>query len=254
MRDVLGYSVAALIGLWTATLQAWSTQWWAGVIIASAIALITSLHLLWNNLPAPTRGAIRPVFWKPTGYLRAWVGILLLCVLLGGGFVSSHWPTTFLRTQSPVNADAPPELSEPIASRLDHFIMRCDRPVPPGKTVEQSLAELNEFKQKLDIMGDALGLSFSMITIRGGVRLDIEVVSDEAKQRLGPLSSLGVTKLTMEVRRIGQVEIVSVFVKMPPQMAFYGWIPPNPKAPDTIAMVHRIEDFLGARHGICHII
>jgi hypothetical protein len=55
MRDVLGYAVAALIGLWTATLQAWSPQWWAGVVIASAVALLTSLHLLWTNLPEAAR-------------------------------------------------------------------------------------------------------------------------------------------------------------------------------------------------------
>lgn len=258
MRDVLGYAVAALIGFWTATLQAWSTQWWVGVIIASAIALITSLHLLWSNLPASTRAAIRPVFWKPTGFLRAWVGILLLCILLGGGYIGSHWPTAFLRTQVPSSGSAPTEPSEPsapIASRLDHFILTCDvPPPPPSKTPLDSLWELRDYKEKLDIMGDAMGVAFTMVTIRGGIRLEGEAVTEEAKQRLLPLSSVGVTKFALEVRRVGQVEIISMIVKMPPQLAFYGWIPPNPLAPDTISVVHWLENFLGARRGACHVI
>jgi hypothetical protein len=224
---------------------------WAGLVLMAGAIIGLIIWFAWGRTSQATWTADGKV---SGGKTRIALGIVLLCLLLGSGYVGSHWPTAFLRAQTPSDSNAPPESSGPIMSRLDHFIMRCDRPLPPGKTVEQSLADLNEFKQKLDVMGDALGLSFSMVTIRGGVRLDIEAVTDEAKQRLGPLSSLGVTKLTMEVRRIGQVEIVSVFVKMPPQMAFYGWIPPNPKAPDTIGMVHRIEDFLDARHGICHII
>src|ERR1700730_11334783 len=152
----------------------------AGMALMAAALLGLIIWFAWGRTSQATWTADGNVHGGKT---RVALGVVLLCVLLGIGYVGSHWPTTFLKTQSPVNADTPPEPSEPIASRLDHFIMRCDRPLsPPGKTVEQSLAELNEFKQKLDIMGDALGLSFSMITIRGGVRLDIEVVSDEAKQ------------------------------------------------------------------------
>jgi len=255
MRDVLGYAVAALIGLWTATLQAWSPQWWTGVIIASAIVLITSLHLLWNNLPVSTRDTIRPVFWKPTGYLRAWVGILLLCLLLGGGYVGSHWPTAFLRTQTPSNGNVSSEPSGPFVSRLNHFILSCDvPPPPPGKSVTDSLWELQDYKRKLDVLGDAMGVTFTMETIRGGVRIEAEATTDEAKQRIPALTMLGVTKFTFEIRRVEKVELVSVIIKLPPQFAFYGWIPPNPAAPDTKQVIYFVENFFGFKPGICQVI
>lgn len=257
MRDLLGYAVAALIGLWTATLQPWSPQWWAGVIIASAVVLITSLHVLWNNLPASVRGAIRPVFWKPDGYLRAWVGILLLCVLATGGYVGSHWPTGFLRsTQSaPQTASASTEPTEPTASRLNHIILRCDVPPDsPTRTVTDFLWELNDYKQKLDVLGDAMGVAFTMETIRGGFRIEAEAVTDEAKQRMLPLSSIGVTKFTFEIRRLDKFELVSAIVKLPPQYAFYGWIPPNPAAPDTILVIHWVERFFSFKAGTCHLV
>lgn len=63
MRDVLGYAVAALIGLVTLALQPWSPQWWAGIIVATAIAAVATAHLFvqwWNKnkdrrtaVPAP---------------------------------------------------------------------------------------------------------------------------------------------------------------------------------------------------------
>ena len=253
MRDLLSYAVAALIGLLTLTLQPWSPQWWAGVIIASAIALITSFHIVWNNLPAPARAAIGPLLWKPTGYLRSWIGILLLCVLMGGGYFASRWPTGFLKSEPPPSEN-PPAPTGPIMSRLDHFILRCDvPPPPPSKTGLDSLWELQDYKQKLDILGDAIGVAFTMVTIRGGVRLEVEAVTEMAKQRM-PLSKFGMTKVILEIRRIDKYELVSAFVNLPPQIGFYDLIPPNPAAPDSILLIQTIERFLGVQPGVCQII
>jgi hypothetical protein len=226
---------------------------WAGLVLMAGAIIGLIIWFAWGRTSQATWTADGKV---AGGKTRIALGAALLCVLLGGGYVGSHWPTAFLRTQAPSNGNASPSGPVgPIASRLDHFILRCNRPLTPvGKTVEQSLADLNEFKRKLDIIGDAMGLAFTMVTIRGGVRLDIDVVSDEAKQRTLPLSAAGVTKMTMEVRRIdNKTEIVSLFIKLPPQLSFYGWIPPNPLAPDTITMVIWIEQFLGAPRGTCSV-
>ena len=182
------------------------------------------------------------LIWKPTGHLQGWVGVLLLGVLMAGGYVASHWPTTFLRTSQNSPADGI-ETVGPLTSRLDHFILSCNIP-PPNKTANDLFWELNDYKRNLDILGDAMGLRFSMTEIRGGIRIEAEAITKEAKERIYPLSSVGVTKMTIEVRRINKIELVSVFVAMPLQLAFYGWIPPNPAAPDTIVVVQRIEQIL----------
>jgi hypothetical protein len=47
--DVFSLAVAALIGLYTITLQPWSPQWWGGVAVAGTIALATGGHIFWNR-------------------------------------------------------------------------------------------------------------------------------------------------------------------------------------------------------------
>jgi hypothetical protein len=254
--DIFGLAIAVVIAGLSQIVAPWSGPWWAGMTVAILIAVATGLHLFWANLPEVAQAAIGPTIWQPTGYLRAWIGVLLLCLLLGGGYIGSHWPTAFLRTSKTLSSaeTKAPEITGPLVSRLDHFILRCDVPPPTGKTVEQTLSELEEYKKNMGILGDALGLSITLVTIRGGIRMEIETVTEEAKQRILPISSLGVTKLTLEVRRVGPMEIVSAYMKMPPQLAFYGWIPPNPIAPDTIAARQFIEHLLGVSDGTCHVI
>jgi hypothetical protein len=179
---------------------------------------------------------------------RFWAAIvvLLLC-LSGGGYVAYHWPTNFLLSRGG-NLPTP---EGPTMSRLDHFILRCYMPAPQ-KTVNQTLADLSDYKQKLDVLGDALGVKYTMVTINSGVRLEVEAVTEEAKQRFRPLG--GATKMTIEIRRIDQFEIVSAFVNLPSKFAFCGWIPPNPEAPDTINTIKAIENFLGVSHGTCQLV
>jgi hypothetical protein len=187
------------------------------------------------------------------GKTRVALGIVLLCVLIGGGSVASHWPLNFLMSSS--GAPTPPEFTGPITSRLNHFILSCDvPPPPPGKSVTGSLWELQDYNRKLDVLGDAMGVTFTMETIRGGVRIELEATTDEAKQRILSLSSIGVTKFTFEIRRVEKVELISLIVKLPPQFAFYGWIPPNPAASDTKQVISFVEHFFGFKPGICQLV
>ena len=258
MRDIFGIAVAVLVGLITLAFQPWTAQWWTVVIISGAIALVTAAHAVWRGLPDQIRNRLSPATWTPEGKvvggkLRAVIGILIFCTLLGSGYVASRWPFNFLRP--PSDDSTPPELTGPITSRLNHFILSCDVPPSvPANTTTDWLWELHDYKQKLDVLGDAMGIVFTMETIRGGVRIEAEAATDEAKQRILPLSSIGVTKFTFEIRRLDKIELVSVIVKLPPQLAFYGWIPPNPAAPDTILVVRWTEHFFGFKTGICHLI
>ena len=130
------------------------------------------------------------------GKIRAVVGVVVLCSLLGASYVASHWPTGFLQSEGQTPPESPQaESTGPLMSRMSHFILSCNVPPPqPSKTPLDSLWELNDYKQKLDIIGDAIGVEYTMATIRGGVRLEAEAVTEEAKQRM-PLSSVGVQKL-----------------------------------------------------------
>jgi hypothetical protein len=48
--DVFGLAMAALIGLFTMTLQSWSTEWWRSVIVASLFASGAVIHMIVGRL------------------------------------------------------------------------------------------------------------------------------------------------------------------------------------------------------------
>lgn len=50
-----------------------------------------------------------------TRWIKPAIGIAILCVIFGGGFIASHWPTGFLQ---PASRSSVPEPTMPIASRL----------------------------------------------------------------------------------------------------------------------------------------
>ena len=248
--DVFGLAVAALIGLFTLTLQPWSAEWWASVAVAAMFALGAVAHMVWRRFG--------PAEWTPEGKvgggkLRAAIGMLILAVLLSASFVASHWPTGFLKSQSP-RPENLPEMTGPLLSRLSYFVLNCNvPPPPPSKSLTDTLWELQDYKKKLDVLGDVLGVTFTMDTIRGGVRIDLEATTERAKERM-PLSKIGVTKVTLEIRRLESAEMVSVIVNMPPEYRFYDVIPPNPAAPDSILLVQTVEHFLGIQLGTCRIV
>ena len=69
-----------------------------------------------------------------------------------------------------------------------------------------------------------------------------------------PLSSVGVTKVTIEVRRVDKAELVSVLMNLPPQLGFYKLITPIPTAPNSVLFVQVIERFLGIPSGACQLV
>lgn len=223
-----------------------STATWRIIFCVAVIVAVGALTFLIFDL------VIRPRLRR--SWAIATIGIIVFCILAAsGGYVASNWPTSFLKSELP-SSENPPAPTGPIISRLDHFILNCDVPPPaPGKTVLDTLWELQDYKQKLDILGDAIGVDFTMVTIRGGIRLEAEAVTEMAKQRM-PMSKIGVTKFIFEIRRIDKYELVSVFVNLPPQFGFFGLIPPNPAAPDLIQVVQTVERFFGFRSGVCRIV
>ena len=88
--DILGLAAAIVIAGLAQIIAPYSGPWWATMAVAGVIGMVAAIHLIWSSLPESARAVISPAIWKPTGHLRTWVGILLLCVLMGGGYVGSH--------------------------------------------------------------------------------------------------------------------------------------------------------------------
>src|SRR5579864_21615 len=175
MRDILGYAVAALIGLWTATLQPWSSGWWAGVIIASAITLITSLHLLWHNLSQVARDRIRPMFWNgpdfhlmasgsqtaSMGKIFASIRAILKWTIFSFAFLSVCFLSFFLWFFWPQH----------IRSSFAKVVLNCDLAPPKNWTVAQFHKGREAYIKNLNTMGATYGLAVAVSDISNGIRI-----------------------------------------------------------------------------------
>jgi amino acid transporter len=218
---------------------------WGGIAI--------TIILIFTAIAVALRGSAdnsKPERWKP-GWV---VAIVLLFVIGTAGYFIYHWPISFVLAASDSDSGDSRIINGPMVSRLSHFLLQCDvPPPPPEKTATDTVWELHDYKQKLDVIGQAIGVGFTMVTILGGVRIEAEAVTEEAKQRI-PLSKIGVNKITIEIRRVEKYELVSVIIKLPPQYSFYEVIAPNPAAPDTVLVVRTVERFLGVKTGACQVI
>lgn len=65
----------------------------AGLIVAAAVVALRGEV---QSGHAPTS-----LIWKRTGHLQSWIGVLLLGLLLAGGYLASHLPTAFLPPSAP---------------------------------------------------------------------------------------------------------------------------------------------------------
>jgi hypothetical protein len=94
-------------------------------------------------------------------------------------------------------------------------------------------------------------MSFTLSEIRGGIKIVAEANTAEARRRL--LGSF-VSKLTVEIRRVGQQEIVTVFIDLPELLRFWSFMSPDPSAPEMTEIQGKMEKLIGATAGKCHLI
>jgi len=218
------------------------------------------------RVPEMARSAIAPAIWVPDGKLRGWIGIALLAMVLGTGYVMIS-RVTALPPEIPLPLPRPPEAPQPpvsvplgtpqLISRGDKFLFACDIPAPAEKTASQFPQKLQEYKNSMEIFGDAVGVTYTFFYIRGGIRMEMEVATDEMKRRvLMAVGIPGVTKLTLEIRRATpQQVIVSVYANLPEVLRqFCSLVTPDPSSPATIDGRKQIERILGVADGTCHII
>jgi len=61
------------------------------------------------------------------------------------------------------------------------------------------------------------------------------------------------SKLTIEIRRVFQQEIVTMFVDLPEILRFLSFMAPEPSAAELIEVQRKIEKMVGAAEGKCQL-
>jgi hypothetical protein len=111
---------------------------WGGIGLTVTLLLTAALVALRGEGKLGSLSAT----WAPdgtiqNGKLRAAAGVVLLCLIVGIGYVGSHWPTSFLRSaSSEPSGQKAAEFTVPLLSRLDHFILACDIAPPPPQWLQ----------------------------------------------------------------------------------------------------------------------
>jgi hypothetical protein len=138
-----------------------------------------------------------------------------------------------------------------LVSRMDNLIFSCDVPLPDQETAAKFPEQMANFKTNLEVWGDATGITYTFSPIRGGIRLVAEATTIEAKRRL---YSAFVSKLTIEIRRIGPQETVNLSIDIPEILRFWSFMTPDPAENDMIEVRRKIETMLGIAAGKCKLV
>lgn len=149
----------------------------------------------------------------------------------------------------PIASPSPLPGPSKLLSRMDRFIFACDVPPPSEEQATKLPQEMNRFKNNIELWGDAIGVTYDVVEIRGGIKIVAEATAPEAKRRL-----LGTpaNKVTIEIRRIGQQELVTVFVDLPDILRFLSFMAPT-SAREYDEAQRSIERLIGAPAGGCQL-
>jgi hypothetical protein len=228
------------------------------VIIAGGVASLTALAT-WERWEAIKTGRKAKIA----------VGLIYLMGAVGSGwwFFSSMKPPSSMTNIAEETSKLIPDSqtssisTAPVAeldrntlqSSEEKAVLRCD--VPPPSDPTQFPRQYQESKEGLGAYGDALGLDISLSTIRGGVRIVYAASSDEGKLRLWRATGTTITKFTLEVRRVGQYELLTFVPER------------NDVAPEVARripiqgpneLLHKfeqtMESLISAPSGACHLI
>jgi len=144
--DIFSLAMAALIGLYSMTLDPWSLKWWIAVVIAAGIAVYSGAHVVWGVLPGSAQSTMRDAIWSPQKELRGWIrGALLggfLFLIFGGGYEINavfYKPAPIIPSPRPRPVEAPqPPAPQPLPPPV--IAKPPASPLPPWVTNEEITA------------------------------------------------------------------------------------------------------------------
>jgi hypothetical protein len=265
--DIFGLAAAVVIAGFAQIVEPWSWPWWFGMSVAALIAVASGIHILWGRLPTTVKERVSPAVWSPNGKVRGWIGLVLLCAVLAGGYrvvsrvTAPEIPLPVARPdEAPRPSVAGPAPSKPeLLSKSYKYILACDSPPPPDMSPAEREKKKKEMEEAFQTWGDAIGLSYKFEDIRGGIKMQAEAVTDEAKARFGILSAAGVTKIVMEMRRVASQIIIDIIIvypdSMPDMLKFLLAISKvDPDAANVVELRRNFERSLQLAEGKCRVI
>ena len=132
-------------------------------------------------------------------------------------------------------------------------LLTCAIPPPPTDAFEFA-RQYQDYKSGVEALGDALDVKMTTSIINGGIRLTVEAISEEGKARMWRMTGTLTPKMAIEVRRVGQNEIVSFTADRPgvPQSMMLN-MPLRGSKEDMEKFERSMEQIIGAPSGVCHV-
>ncbi|HUZ30848.1 MAG TPA: hypothetical protein VMV19_01890 [Xanthobacteraceae bacterium] len=252
--DSFGIAVAALITLMSPLLVIGSALWWGAISISATIAVYFGGHILWARF--------RPKSPFPKAY---YFRVLAALYLAAFGLWFDAWYYTNMKTNGwywhaqlifPSNTESPdvddiPLDSLPVLSRGDRFIVACAVPPKVKTQFDNRQAFIKTVSDWAPIVGIELGIS----DIQNGLRLILEAKTPEAKRYFLAINIVkGVTKITVDFRRLGQKLIITAYSDLPKDQQKLTTIIPDPSSPPMVQATTQLSQFLGLSDEACSLI
>jgi hypothetical protein len=102
-----------------------------------------------------------------------------------------------------VKPDVPPLYNGPFQSTYERMIFVCPVPAPDPFEAGGYSRKKEILKSAYAAWGGTIGIDFSMTEIRSGLKVTMEPKTFEAKKKIFQMTGTTVSKVEMEVRRIG---------------------------------------------------
>lgn len=235
------------------------------ITIPGAIACAAlTVYFFWPDIKGASKKA--RASWSANGRLRSGASIAMLCLILAGGYgllwggyglLSRMTPTGHeVPTPKERPAEAPvttatttPAPAIPLRSIMGDLIYACLVPAPAGSGLGTTLfaQQLDYFSKNLKVFGDSIGAKFDVSAIDGGIRIDMDALTDGPRAPItGPFH-----KGAIEIRRVGNFEVVNIKIEMPELFKLFSV---NPDTPEVVTWANNINHLLAAKDGTCHLI
>lgn len=214
-----------------------------GALICACLAV----YFFWPEIKAALLWAAR----YGTVWLAAAGALLVAIILTIGHHKSVLQKAATLPPLPPTSAakSAPPAPTQSgqLRSIMGDLIYSCDVPRPPTTSLDTMLFQqkLDYYAQTLKVLGNSIGASFSVKTIDGGVQIDVDAATG-LRALKNPFH-----KAVMEVRRVGDVEMVNIKIEMPDLLKL---IPVTSSNSGLIGVTNFVHKMLSLKDGTCHLV
>src|SRR5262249_32060318 len=141
-------------------------------------------------------------------------------------------------------------------STFNKFIFSCAVPSAPPEEMWKYWPQREAYRRYFKTWGEVVGVDMTLSDIAdGGLRLDVEAKTDEAKTTMWKKGFLGINHLAIEIRRLTDADItVTVLMEFPNSLKRALLAKPDPNSEDTTQMRMTIEHVFGIPAGKCRLI